>query len=91
MQVMPLPNFAEAVHRYFESRRRVYNDEKPNRLEIVEKQKKEIKEKNRQRQVGDMFLSLLQFLHVLHCSSVVPTSLSVCEARRTAFMEATQL
>ena len=41
-----------AVHRYYESRRRLFNDSQPNRVPIVERNKKNAKKKAFQKRVS---------------------------------------
>ena len=48
--------FKEAVHRYYESRRRMYNDSKPERRGKVEENKQKDKKRQSQLRVNDSVL-----------------------------------
>ena len=43
--------YIEAVHRYYESRRRIFNDDKPERKEKAMKSKKDSRKKGRRKKV----------------------------------------
>ena len=43
--------FAGAVHRYYESRRRLYNDSRPTRIEIAQIAKRTSKKKEKRKRV----------------------------------------
>lgn len=43
--------FVEAVHRFYESRRRIFNDGKPERKESAEKSKRSSKKRERRKRV----------------------------------------
>ena len=64
----------EAVHRHFESRRRMFNDSQPHRLSIKESNDKKTKLCNRQKQVivfsTSAYIGTAIFTNNLFCSYI---------------------
>lgn len=58
-----LYNTAEAVHRYYESRRRQVNDQKPSRIAAVKETKRNAQKKSYRKQV--ILLKLYKLCHII--------------------------
>lgn len=48
-----ISTYIEAIHRYYESRRRLFNDEQPGRKDIALKAKREAKKQEKRKRVCD--------------------------------------
>jgi len=59
--------FVEAVHRYYESRRRIYNDSQPSRSTSAKKVKKTARKKEMRKRVGITVNIFFVMFHATPC------------------------
>ena len=60
----------EAVHRFYESRRRLFNDDQPSRRNKAEELKKKCKKMRYQKKVIYFLLKLIISLYVPYCTAL---------------------